>query len=373
MHTRETIYKRTSSGKVQVWYGELEGDKYRTTSGQLNGKLNTSEWTVCTPKNVGRSNETTGEQQAALELDAMYSKKLEREYRRSIDDIDNKHYTKPMKSIKWYEDSKKRPKPGTLIAVQPKFDGMRALASKTAIRSQDGKIIPGAPHILRELQEVFATYDVELDGELYNHEYREDFEGIMSAVKREIKTKDQRAHAERVVQYHVYDVVSSANYEERYALLQEVFDTYLKDSESIFLSRTDWVKMDQDGSVVEDIQDSHLEEKYEGSMVRIASYPYENKRSNGLFKVKQFHDDEFEITNVMEGKGNWTGHAKAIEVRLKNGNLCKASVKASMPEAAEMWKNRDSMIGKLATVKYLRYSKAGMLNLPIFKSIRWDV
>src|SRR6478736_1590265 len=103
MHTRETIYKRTSAGKVQIWYGELDGNKFRTVSGQEDGKKTTSEWTVCAGKNTGKSNETSPEQQAANELDAMYTKRLEREYRRDKDQIDNKYYTKPIKCIKWYE------------------------------------------------------------------------------------------------------------------------------------------------------------------------------------------------------------------------------------------------------------------------------
>lgn len=56
------LYTRDSLGNVRVWYMEQEGDKYRTTSGLLDGEKVTSEWTVAKPKNVGKRNETTGEQ-----------------------------------------------------------------------------------------------------------------------------------------------------------------------------------------------------------------------------------------------------------------------------------------------------------------------
>lgn len=383
MHTRETIYKRTNSGKVQIWYGQLEDNKFRTVSGQEDGKKVTSEWTACEGKNIGKTNETTPEQQAANELDAMYTKRLEREYRRDKSQIDNKFYTKPMKAIKWYEDAKKRPKKGERIAVQPKLDGMRAMASANGIKSQDGKIIPGAPHIDEALQELFSIFpDIELDGELYNHNYKEDFEGLMSALKKEPETDAQREHARKVVQYHIYDIAShkgpysSPDGTGRYESLETIFNDFLKkyDNYGYFhFVKTEFVIMDDDGSVVEEIDDSNIEAGYEGSMVRVCSSLYEQKRINGLLKVKLFIDDEFQIVEVLEGKGNWAGHAKALRVLLPNGNICKAGMKGSKAEGKDLWERREELIGKLATIKYLRYSKKGMLNLPIFKSVRWDV
>lgn len=32
MQTFPTLYKRTSAGKVQIWFAEVDGDRYRTTS-----------------------------------------------------------------------------------------------------------------------------------------------------------------------------------------------------------------------------------------------------------------------------------------------------------------------------------------------------
>ena len=386
MITRETIYKRTSSGKVQIWYGELDGNgSFRTVSGQIDGKKTTSEWTLCKPKNVGKANATTAVEQAAAELDAMYTKRLEREYRRDIDKIDVKSYTKPMKCLKWYDDAKKRPKPGTLIGVQPKLDGMRCLASKDGCKSQDGLIIPGAPHISEALQELLEKFPMmELDGELYNHEYKSDFEGLMSGLKREPKTEADRQRAKDIVQYHIYDIVYNLPYYKnddafvvgRYQNIQNIFELYLKKYSSMFhVVEMVVTTMDETGKVVEDIDDDFIEKGYEGSIVRILNQDFymPGKRPNSMFKVKNFMDDEFPIVDVMEGKGNWAGHCKAIKVRLPNGNICKASVKGDKSYAKDLLARKDELIGKMATVKYLRYSKYGMLNLPIFKSVRWDV
>ena len=47
-----TLFKRTTTGAVQTWRQEFNptGDGYRTVSGQLNGALVTSEWTICVGK-----------------------------------------------------------------------------------------------------------------------------------------------------------------------------------------------------------------------------------------------------------------------------------------------------------------------------------
>lgn len=381
VHTRETIYKRTSSGKVQIWYGELEDNKYRTVSGQEDGKKTTSEWTVCFGKNAGKANETTDEQQAAFELDALYKKKLDRQYRRDKDGVDVKHYIEPMLASKWIEDFKKRPAHNETIALQPKFDGMRAIATSDGvtvyIKSRDGKIIPGAKFICEALRPVFEAFpDLILDGELYNHELHDDFEEIMSLVKREDRTPEQDEQVRQKVQYHIYDMPSHpGDYQERYDTLVPLL-TY---GEMFHLAHTEFYTFenveDRDEAVVR-FNTEMLELNYEGSMVRVVKGKYENKRSKWLFKVKLFQEDEFPLEDVMEGKGNWAGYAKAVRVLLPNGNICKSGIKgdqAYCKQLLEDWKSGKLKKGAPTTVSYLRYSKAGMLNLPVMKTIRWDV
>ena len=55
-----TLYKRTTTGATQSWEIEIEEDKFRTISGQLEGKKITNNWTTCEGKNVGKKNETSG-------------------------------------------------------------------------------------------------------------------------------------------------------------------------------------------------------------------------------------------------------------------------------------------------------------------------
>lgn len=51
-----TLYKRTSTGAVQVWYQEVIGDSWRTVSDQFGSLKVVSGWHKCEPKNTGKKN-----------------------------------------------------------------------------------------------------------------------------------------------------------------------------------------------------------------------------------------------------------------------------------------------------------------------------
>jgi hypothetical protein len=382
----DIIYKRTSTGAVQTWTAEVEGDRYRTISGQQNGKKTISEWTTAEAKNTGKSNATTAEEQAVVKVEQMFANKLAREYRRELAEIDNKHYTKPMKSVKW-KDPKARPAPGTAIGVQPKLDGMRALTSPRGAKSQDGKIIPGFRHIWANLLKsgVFEDMpDLELDGEGYNHTHAEQFEGLMSALKDANPTPEEDAEIKKIVQYHLYDIASSPK---PYAVFEDgiLVDGRLHDLWNIYkkyLARFDPMfrmthmipgVMDTDGAFVDKITNGFLESKYEGAMVRIIDSKYENKTSRGLIKVKPMEDKEFLILRIEEGSGNWAGVAKRIIVQLEDGREQKTTPKGDKTYLKKMLEEKELYEGKAyGTVTFLRRTADGFLYLPIFKAVRWD-
>ena len=83
-----TLYKKTTVGKIQTWQIITDSDKYRTISGQQDGKKIQNKWTTCKPKNVGRANATTGDEQAIKEAIAKHDKKLESGYHLNVENID---------------------------------------------------------------------------------------------------------------------------------------------------------------------------------------------------------------------------------------------------------------------------------------------
>ena len=85
--TTAKIYKRDTLGKIRYWCATIDGHNYYTVVG-VEGVATSqvaSGWTRCVGKQ-GR----TGEQQAEFEVAAEMKKKLDREYRTSIADVDVK-------------------------------------------------------------------------------------------------------------------------------------------------------------------------------------------------------------------------------------------------------------------------------------------
>jgi hypothetical protein len=76
VNTIKFLYKRTSTGAIQIWGQELYASGYRSIIGQLEGKLQVSDWTTVKPKNLGKKNERLADDQAKFEVDNTYTKKL---------------------------------------------------------------------------------------------------------------------------------------------------------------------------------------------------------------------------------------------------------------------------------------------------------
>ena len=102
--------------------------------------------------------------------------------------------------------------------IQPKLDGVRCLFTAKGAFSRANNQFMNVEHIEQALKPFFAKNPtVILDGELYNHGLKDDFEKIISLVKKKKPTDADKAEAKELVQYHVYDVASMtiANYTTR--------------------------------------------------------------------------------------------------------------------------------------------------------------
>ena len=106
--------------------------------------------------------------------------------------------------------------------IQPKLDGVRCVFTKDGAFSRTGKQFMNVKHIEHALSHVFAKHpNLMLDGELYNHKLKDDFEKIISLVRKQKPTEQDRSEASNLVQFHVYDVITEPNftYEFRYNML----------------------------------------------------------------------------------------------------------------------------------------------------------
>jgi DNA ligase-1 len=352
----ETIYKATKGGKVQEWTIEVVKNRYRTISGQTDGKKVISEWTEVYGKNVGRANGTTDNEQALKEAEAKRTNKLERGYFENIKHINKKQYFEPMLAGKWEDRKDKIEYP---IYSQPKLDGIRCIVTKYGMFSRNGKEIISAPHIRKALDKLFKHEPhTILDGELYADKFANDFNAIVSLVKKTKPTADDLKQSEKNIEYHVYDIPSvDGTFKQRCIELDEIaldFPECVKQVETHIVKNED--------EVTEWYED-YVERGYEGQMLRTDGV-YENKRSKNLLKHKSFVDEEYTILDIVEGEGNRSGTAGYFVFETKDGKRFKSNVKGTWEETAGMLKNKKKLIGKEATVKYFNLTPDGIPRFP---------
>ena len=110
------------------------------------------------------------------------------------------------------------------VFIQPKLDGVRCLFTKDGAFSRTGKQFMNVWHLESQLKEFFTIHpNIVLDGELYNHELKDDFEKIISLVRKQKPTLDDRNEATELINFHVYDFISDipADYKTRKEVLAQ--------------------------------------------------------------------------------------------------------------------------------------------------------
>jgi ATP-dependent DNA ligase len=351
------IYKRDTSGKTRTWQYEVGDESYRTIAGIMGGNLVTTGWTKCLPKNEGRANETTAQEQAHAEAIADEGKKLKREYRITIAELDSVPVG-PMLAASY----DKLKKPVTFpVASQPKLDGIRAIITRFGAFSRELQPHYNCDHILAALAPMFALYpDTMLDGEFYNHDLKEDFNKIVSVVRKQKPTEEQRAEAAKLIQYHVYDLPSRGElpFIKRTFALMDLFDEIK--SPHIVMVPTHEVG---NQARLDELNGEYTEAGYEGQMVRL-NLPYEfDTRSKSLLKRKEFTTAEFPVIRIEEGLGNWAGYAKRIVIKLPNGQECGAGMRGTQDFAKNLLARAD--LCKSATIRYFGETPDGMLRFPV--------
>ena len=255
--------------------------------------------------------------------------------------------------------------------IQPKLDGVRCLIqcdnSIVTAYSRTGKVWKNIDHILESLRPFFNKYpDVILDGELYNHDLRDDFEKIISLVRKQKPTDEDRSEARGLVQFHCYDIVDETlpfSTRNKF-ILHAVYNNY------------NYVKVlpcitvhSHDNAIYQ--HKINLKAGFEGSILR-SDNKYQCKRSHALRKFKDFSDAEATIVGYLDGKGKRTGTLGKFIMQDDNGVEfgCPPGKGYNYKQLATMLENIGDYIGQRATFTFFERTKAGSYRHPLFKCIR---
>lgn len=237
-------------------------------------------------------------------------------------------------------------------------------------RSRNGKeIIP--VKFIRDTLARFLPKHVVFDGELYNHDYKEDFNKIISLVRKTKPRIEDVQECNKLIEYHVYDCFDLEHpnvvFNERHKLLNELIQTI--NSDKIKVVTTHFVSGLHTKEGLDTLYGTYLEDGYEGQMVRLNT-SYEHKRSKSLIKRKEFKDDEFIVTGIDEGKGKRAGQAGSLIMQTHTGLVFNGAIKGSDAFRATIFNNSSDVIGKKAHVRFFDYTPDGVPRFPVVHSIR---
>ena len=273
-----------------------------------------------------------------------------------------------MKAMLAHKFDKSRVDWNQAVYIQPKLDGVRCLFTKDGAYSRNHKQFMNVRHIEMALKPFFDQHpDVILDGELYNHKLKRDFEKIISLVRKQKPTDTDRLDAQHLVQFHVYDYFDGVMYDSYDTRRDQLICSNIYDAQIKYVHAQPVKSYEQ----ARDFHATYLSEGYEGSIIRLDGV-YKHGRSYDLMKFKDFSDTEATIVGYETGKGKREGTLGKFIMLDDDGVKfgCPPGKGYTYKDLAHMLTNVQDYIGKRATFTYFQRTQAGSYRHPLFKCIR---
>lgn len=375
MKTFPTLYKKTSTGATQMWSIGVDANTIIVNFGQVDGKIQRTEEVIKDGKNIGRANATTPAEQALAEATAKWEGKIKKGYVEDVSraeagekDIDGGYDC--MLAHKFEDHGHKIKYPAF---IQPKLNGHRCLAiikdGVATLWSRTRKPITSCPHIVAELQLLYPTGTHQVDGELYNHAYKDNFEELASLIRNETP---QPKHTE--VQYHIYDKPSvNDNFIERNKVFNNEIVGYQLLNRCLFnfLIQTATLLVQNEEEMLSKFE-FLLDQGYEGAMARNTEGKYVGKRSYDLQKIKEFQDADYPIIGIEEGRGSYAG-CGIFQCKADNGEIFSVKMRGPKERLQLFLQDNSTWVGKVLVVKYQYISKYGIPIFPVGERFKEDL
>jgi len=361
------LYKKDSKNKIRQLEIYSKGDVLYQVSGIVGGKQVTHE-KVCKPKNVGKSNETTGEEQASKQAESLVTKKLREGY--FDNEIDAKLSVSKLPMLaKDYFKFKHKLKDLNKLIVQPKLDGVRCNihydAKNGTIKALSRKnfVLENIDHILDEIKCFMTNYYPEVDniifdGELYLH--GRTFQEVTKLIK-------NKPNKNELIEYHIYDIMDEHKpFTDRNLLMADYSNNNLLEHTIFVESR----EINNNAIDLETAYAEYVEAGYEGMMVRVPDSLYKiNGRSFDLLKYKKFIDIALPIVDITPNDANPEHGTVWVEFK---GKLQKTGSKLSHADRKTLLEERDNLIGQMAEIRYFEETDEGRMRFPYYHGIRID-
>jgi len=365
IYETQTVYKKTSTGKIQQWRAWVErtetGYLLKVESGQTDGKLTETVGQVIDEGKQKR----TAEEQAIFEANSKLKKKRDEAYFDSIEAAQTQVKLLPMLA---HPFDKRKHNINYPAIVQRKFDGVRCLAvlnsdGSVKLLSRKGKEYPHLQHIKADVWENNDNTNIVLDGELYSDTLT--FQQLVGLVKR-VTLKpgnDQQMYEVSLRVYDCVDLNNEADFTDRYQTITNITNG------AKYLSLVENVRVDNEDEI-HAAQARFVEEGYEGAMVRNLTGAYAiGKRSANLQKVKTFLDGEYPIVGFTQGTGGETG-CVIWECSTSDGQTFRVRPRGTQEDRKVLFENGSDYIGQQLTVRYQELTDDGVPRFPVGIAIR---
>ena len=384
---KTNLVTRDSKGNIRVVYISLieEDDgtyKIERQSGLLDGKLIQQPTLYIKKGKVKR----TVKQQAELEYNSIIKKQLDKGYKdcndlgitnltvSSINTVlpktktDNKGMMKPM-LCKVLDKTDKKLTDKNWIASY-KIDGVRVLIyykeGKVLTASRGGQDYNIPATYIRQDPYIISLFkehpNLILDGEIYRHFWP--LSKISGLCRKEELEEDHKE-----LKLYCYDILDeSKTFKERLKTLNAIRSSCPKDSRLVVIDQIPVSGLDN----IMALHNKAVSEGYEGLVVRDPDATYKcGARNSNMMKIKEFSDDEFEITGIAEGLRE---EDMCFTLKTREGYPFKAKPMGTREDKQWYREHIDSLIGKFGTVKYFGFTKTEcpVPNLPVLKSIRLE-
>lgn len=267
---------------------------------------------------------------------------------------------------------------GEVFFLSKKANGVRACFKNGKLISRQGKEITGMQHIIQDLYNLDLG-DWFVDGELI----RKNIDNLDDNSNFRIGTGiiNSDAESKEEIEFVIFDCFplnsivngkSKDNYNVRKFHMEVLRSTISKEN----IENVSVIEMVYEGSNqkwIETLLDYAVDKGWEGLILN-KDMPYEFKRTTSVIKLKRFHTVDLEIVDVIEGQGRLKGTLGAVVLDYK-GNKVNCGSGFTDEDRTKLWSERDSLIGRVAEIKYKEVSrnkKTGLesLQFPIWQQLR---
>lgn len=275
------------------------------------------------------------------------------------------------------------------VAVEPKLDGVRALAvvdpttSRTEILSRSGKLLDGVQHLGDHLHDLPALYGATADLDDLSDGFVLDGEVVSGSFNETSGSARRKSEKAEDAVFHVFDIVplgewrlQNATWE--YAVRRDVLTEMLVQrhelQEAPFALLPRYLARDE--AEVASYYEAFRAKGLEGAIVKPVYHTYQFKRSFDWMKIKAQETEDLRITGFVEGTGKYAGQLGAVIVLRECPRNGPVDVKVgggwSDELRNEIWQHQESFRGRLIEVEYHEVTPDGSLRHPRFKRFRDD-